>query len=143
MPIEPQLLQKASHNYQLTVVKAMIAAARVDGHIDNEVRQRILNTATPTAITRTDGTLLFDTTSTAITVSLPSASIGKVRVPFKDIGANAGTNNITINRDGTDTIVTSVTGATAAVINVNGDSGYLLSNGVDTWYLFGGYQNLA
>jgi hypothetical protein len=109
-----------------------------DGFVDSEIRQRVLNTVTPTAITKTDGTLLFDSTTTTITVDLPSASIGKVRIPFKDIGANANTNNITLNRVGADTIVTSVTGQTSAVINVNGDYGYLLSNGVDTWYLFGG-----
>lgn len=113
------------------------------GAVECTERLRTLNTATPTAIAYTDGTLLFDTTTTAITVDLPSASVGKVRIPFKDIGANANTNTITLNRVGTDTIVTSVTGQTSAVINVNGDSGYFLSNGVDTWYLIGGYSNVT
>ena len=113
------------------------------GTIECTERLREINTASPAAIQYIDGTLLFDTTSTGITIALPSASIGKVKIPFKDIGANAGTNNITINRDGTDTIVTSTLGNTSVIINVNGDSGYLLSNGVDTWYLIGGYQNLA
>ena len=114
-----------------------------DGHIDSEIRQRLINTASPTAITKLDGTLLFDTTSTAITIDLPSASIGKVKIPYKDIGANAYVNNITINTDGADTVVTSVTGLSSATININGDSGYFLSNGIDTWYLFGAYQNLT
>jgi hypothetical protein len=98
-------------------------------------KQRTLNTATPTAILMDDGILLFDTTSTAITIDLPLANVGKIRIPFKDIGANSATNNITFNRVGSDTIVDSATGQTSTIIASNGYSGQLVSNGVDTWYL--------
>ena len=97
--------------------------------------QRLVNTASPTAILATDGIILFDTTSTTISIDLPSASVGKIRVPFKDAGANSVNNNITINRAGSDTIIDSATAQTSTVISSNGFSGYFLSNGVDKWYL--------
>lgn len=100
-----------------------------------ESDQRLVNTESPTAILATDGVVLFDTTSTAISINLPLASVGKIRVPFKDIGANSVNNNITINRAGSDTIVDSSTAQTSTVISSNGFSGYFLSNGVDKWYL--------
>lgn len=97
--------------------------------------QRIVNTASPTAILTSDGTILFDSAAATISIDLPSASVGKVTVPFKDIGCNSGTNNITISRVGSDTIVDAATGQTSTVIASNGFSGLFLSNGVDTWYL--------
>ena len=97
--------------------------------------QRLVNTASPSAILETDGIILFDTTSTAISIDLPSASVGKIRVPFKDAGANSVNNNITINRAGSDTIIDSATAQTSTVISSNGFSGYFLSDGVDKWYL--------
>jgi hypothetical protein len=97
--------------------------------------QRFINTASPTAILEADGELLFDTTSTAIAIDLPLASVGKIRVPIKDIGANSNANNITFNRVGSDTITDSAKSQTSTIIASNGFSGYFLSNGVDTWYL--------
>jgi hypothetical protein len=98
--------------------------------------QRTVNTASPSAILSTDGTILFDTASTPISINLPLASVGKVKIPFKDIGANSVANNITFNRVGSDTIVDFATGQTTTIIASDGFSGYFLSNGVDTWYLF-------
>mgnify|MGYP001039952099 CR=1 FL=1 len=98
--------------------------------------QRLVDTATPTALLASDGIILFDTSSLAISIDLPLASVGKISIPFKDIGANSNTNNITINRVGSDTIIDSATGQTSTIISSDGFSGELLSNGVDTWYLF-------
>ena len=110
---------------------------------DIETSQRIVNSGTPTGILKTDGTLLFDTTSTAIAIDLPLASLGKLKIPYKDIGANASANPITISTAGSDKLVTSQINQTSVVINSDGDSGAFLSNGVDTWYLLGGYANLT
>lgn len=98
--------------------------------------QRTVNTASPTAILAEDGIILFNTASTAISIDLPLASVGKISIPFKDIGANSSNNNITINRAGSDTIVDSATGQISTIISSDGYAGELLSNGVDTWYLF-------
>ena len=97
--------------------------------------QRIVDTATPTAILVTDGNIMFDTTSTAIAIDLPLASVGLVKVPFKDAGGNSRVNNITINRVGSDTITDSATLQTSTIIAINGYSGVFLSDGVDTWNL--------
>jgi hypothetical protein len=97
--------------------------------------QRLVNTASPTAILEADGAILFDSAAATIAITLPAASVGKIKIPFKDIGANSSVNNITINRAGSDTIVDSATGQTSTIISSNGFSGYFLSNGVDTWYL--------
>ena len=97
--------------------------------------QRLVDTASPTAMLTTDGTILFDSDAATISIDLPAASVGKVSIPFKDIGCNSSVNNITINRAGSDTIVDSATGQTSTIISSNGFSGYFLSNGVDTWYL--------
>jgi hypothetical protein len=97
--------------------------------------QRLINTASPTAILSTDGTILFDSVAATTSINLPAASVGKIKIPFKDAGANSSVNNITINRVGSDTIVDSATGQTSTIISSNGFSGYFLSNGVDTWYL--------
>ncbi len=101
------------------------------------INQRTINTASPSAILMTDGLLLFDTTSVAPTIDLPAASVGRIEIPFKDIGANASINNITFNRVGADTIVDNLTGQTSTVVASNGFAGKFVSNGVDTWYLMG------
>ena len=97
---------------------------------------RTVNTASPTAILVTDGVILFDTSSTAISIDLPLANLGTYAIPFKDIGCNSSSNNITFNRAGSDTITDINTGQTSSIIATNGASGYFKSNGTDTWHLF-------
>ena len=97
--------------------------------------QRLVTVASPTAILISDGSILFDTNSNPISITLPLASVGKVIIPFKDIGCNAATNNITINRAGTDTIVDIAVGQTSTVIIADGYSAAFVSNGVDTWHV--------
>jgi len=104
--------------------------------LDNQsgTNQRVVNTASPSAILLADGLILFDTTSTAISIDLPAASgLGEVRI--KDIGANSSLKNITFNAVGSDTIVDSSTGQTTTIIASDGFSGSFQNNGVDTWYL--------
>lgn len=72
-------------------------------------------TASPYAPAATD-TLALVNVAGAVTVNLPAAS-GRSGYPItiKDISGNAATNNITINRNGADTIE----GKTSIVINNN------------------------
>jgi len=73
--IEPQLLQKASHNYQLTVVKAMIAAARVDGHIDNEEQGKIFQAVAKMNLSADNKGRIFDLLNQPITVEEIAQSV--------------------------------------------------------------------
>jgi hypothetical protein len=71
-----------------------------------------------------------DTTS-SVTFTLPAAngvSAGRF-YEFKDTTGNAGTNNIIINRAGSDTI----DGATSVTLNVNYQSVRLISDGTSKW----------
>ena len=71
--------------------------------------------SSPYAVTAGDHTIRVDTSTIAITVNLPTLSGDDGReLIIKDSG-NAGTNNITINRNGSDTIE----GATSYTINTN------------------------
>lgn len=97
--------------------------------------QREINTASPTAILLTDGFLLFDSTLTAISIDLPSASIGRVKIPFKDAGTNSESKSIQFLAVGLDKIVDTLPDQTSTLISSNGFTGAFLSNGVDTWYL--------
>ena len=45
--------------------------------------QRLVDTATPTALLASDGIILFDTSSLAISIDLPLASVGKISIPLK------------------------------------------------------------
>lgn len=76
------------------------------------------------------------TNAGARTVTLIAANAVRAGWFFtvKDGNANAGTNNVTINRAGGDTIVSTATGATSVVINTNGGTAKFISNGVDTWF---------
>lgn len=76
-----------------------------------------------------------DTSSAAVTVNLPAIvgsgweGNGGEMIIVKDAAANAGTNNITINPNGSDTI----DGAASLVISTNGGVARLVSDGAGDW----------
>lgn len=80
------------------------------------------------------------TATGAVTITLPSATsswnstdnVGRT-YEIADCGANASVNNITINRAGTDTIISNVTGGTSVVINGNGDTIKITAINSSTW----------
>ena len=77
----------------------------------------------------------ISTTGSVVTASLNSATnypAGQTLI-FKDIGGNAGTNNIRIQPSGSQTI----DGATGLVISSTSGSATLVSNGVDGFYIVG------
>lgn len=74
------------------------------------------------------------TTSSAITVNLPQISAlakDKIVINIKDGGFNAGTNNITVNRAGSDLI----DGQTSYVLNTDSESITLVNDGGTNWYI--------
>lgn len=77
-----------------------------------------------------DRVILVDHTGTApVTVNLPSASI-KRRITVTDSGGNSSVNNITISRNGGDTIL----GATTFVLSGDYNSVNLFSDGGTRWF---------
>jgi len=75
------------------------------------------------------------TTGSVVTASLNSATnypAGQTLI-FKDVGGNAGTNNIRIQPSGSQTI----DGATSLIISSTSGSATLVSNGVDGFYIVG------
>ena len=81
-----------------------------------------------------DRVIGVDTSSTAITIGLPTAN--SVRKGFiltvKDIKGQSDTNNITIARGGTDTI----DGHASLTINNPFAAVSLVSSGATTWHIF-------
>ncbi len=83
--------------------------------------------------TRTDYIIGVDTTSSAVTITLPiivSSDEGR-RWVVKDEGGNAATNNITIATEGSETI----DGASTDVIDVNYGKGGYYSDGTNLFIL--------
>lgn len=71
--------------------------------------------------------------SSPLTITLPAASsVSEGRkYTIKDESGNAGTNNITINRAGSDTI----DGETSIIINGNYDSVVIYRGASSSWYI--------
>ncbi len=80
-----------------------------------------------------DYLLLADTTSTAITITLPAHEAGR-KIIIKDVGFNASTNNITLARSGGTGNIDDYAGN--RIIANNGASWTLISNGTN-WYIVG------
>lgn len=70
------------------------------------------------------------TTTGACDVTLPLASAGGRLVDIIDTGSNASVHNVTISRQGSDTI----NGDISATLNQNGQSITLISDGTSSWY---------
>lgn len=82
--------------------------------------------------TSPDYMLFADTTSTAISITLPSHDAGR-KVIIKDIGFNASVNNITLVRAGSTGTIEDYSGS--RIIATNGASISLMSNGTN-WYIY-------
>jgi uncharacterized membrane protein YebE (DUF533 family) len=70
-----------SQDYQLTLIKAMIAAARADGHIDATEQQRIFDTINKMDLSTELKALMFDLLSKPINVS--EIALGAVNLEQK------------------------------------------------------------
>jgi len=66
-----------------------------------------------------------------VTITLPAASAGVQTYTIADVGGSAGTYNIVIAADGTDTIG----GASSFTINAAYNSIIIYSDGTDAWLL--------
>jgi len=86
---------------------------------------------TPYTALTTDSFILIDTSGGAFTLNLPTAVNNQNIYYIKDKTGNAGTNNITIDGNGTETI----DGALTAVISTNYASVSIFSNGAN-WFIF-------
>jgi len=65
---EPVVDGAMSEEYQLTLIKAMIAAAKSDGHIDRDEQQKIFTTVDKMELSPEDKGMLFDLLSLPISV---------------------------------------------------------------------------
>ena len=82
--------------------------------------------------TEDDAIVGVDTTSSAVTVTLGSDLVSEGRIIIiKDVGGNAGTNNITIATEGSETI----DGAASTSISTNYGVVRLFSDGTN-WFSF-------
>jgi hypothetical protein len=76
-----------------------------------------------------------DATTTNRHVQLPAAnsvSAGQILIVM-DLAATAATGNITVNRAGSDTIVTTSTAQTSVTITANGSAILFISDGTSVW----------
>ena len=67
-PLPNTLQNHASDSYQVTLIKAMIAAAKADGHIDSDEQARIFETVETLALPAEQKALIFDLLSKPISV---------------------------------------------------------------------------
>ncbi len=86
----------------------------------------------PYSTLATDYVIGGDTSVDVLTIDLTSTTVTAGRtVIVKDVGGNAGTNNITITTEGAETI----DGAASFVINTNYESVSLVSDGTN-WFIY-------
>jgi len=111
----------------------------INGGVSHKITE--VDTATYT-IAITDYTIATDYTATgAVTLTLPSAATCFIdgtgcEFKIKDSGCNANTNNITINRDGTDTIIDSATGQTSTIMTVSCGALSIQAKDASTWIAY-------
>jgi len=107
-----------------------VASLTVNGSIAMKITS-IDNGDSPYSITATDHIILADSFGGAITINLPACSSNSGRIIIvKDVGAGAGSNNITISRDGSDQI----DGSTSIAINTNRGYVQLVCDGSQFWH---------
>jgi hypothetical protein len=106
----------------------------------NKTKITNLGASTYTMTQANDALAVQYTTTGTVTVTLPAASAsfdstinrGRRFLIF-DAGCNASVNNITVQRAGSDTIVTTTTGNTSTVINSDGGTIDILAISATTW----------
>ncbi|MDH3588753.1 MAG: right-handed parallel beta-helix repeat-containing protein [Gammaproteobacteria bacterium] len=106
------------------------------GQFDGAMRyrgKRIHNTDSPYTIGDDDYLIRCRSSTGAITVTMPAAGNNERVVVVKDEDGSAGSNNITINRAGSDTI----DGATSEVIDVDWGGRVFDDDGVSEWLVIG------
>ena len=93
--------------------------------------QYVSVSTTPYTVLSSDEILLVDSSSAAITVNLPAAADNdKRRLTIKDAGGQAGTNNITVDPNGAETI----DGETTYLLDTNYESIDVVCDGTG-WYI--------
>lgn len=115
----------------------------VNGSVGKKIQT--VNSASATLDDTAEFISVTYTATGAVILTLPSGaavwnsgdSIGITYI-IADNGANAGTNNITINRDGSDTIITTTTGNTSVGITTDGGVIMIQLINATTWKVFGG-----
>lgn len=63
------LTRENSYDYQLTIIKAMIATAKADGHIDQSEQRRIFQAVEKMSLSSEDKGIVFDLLSVPISIS--------------------------------------------------------------------------
>ena len=107
-----------------------VATLTVNGSVATKITS-INNSHSPYSITATDHIILADSFGGAITINLPACSSNSGRIIIvKDVGAGAGSNNITISRNGSDQI----DGSVSIAINTNRGYVQLVSDGSQFWH---------
>jgi len=82
------------------------------------------------------------TATGAVTLTMPSAAAcysadgHGCQFLIKDTGANAATNNITVNRAGSDTFVTTATGQTSNTISTDGGAFWIHAISASSWAVY-------
>jgi len=116
---------------------AVATTAFVANKIEYEVNKQIIVAAITKTLAEADkGTIMVNHTATApVTITLPAVS-ALVEAPrtnywIVDTGLSAGTNAITINPTGADTI----DGTTSALIDSDGESVVLFNDGSSKWFI--------
>ena len=67
-----------SESYQLTLMKAMIAAAKADGHIDQDEQKRIFEAVEQMGLSSEDKGLMFDLLNTPISINEIANSVSSL-----------------------------------------------------------------
>lgn len=96
----------------------------------SDYKRTIVNAATYTILSSDDIISVTYTVTGTCTLTLPNITQKKIYTII-DEGGNAATNNITINADGSDTIV----GTSSLVINGNYGSVVIYNDDISSWYL--------
>ena len=103
------------------------------GSIQNDGIVTVSNSESPYTILDTDYTVLVNANGGNVTINLPTASGNKGRQIFFKVTTDPGSNVITIQRQGSDTIDG---GSETTQLNTQYDALSCISDGTTRWYIF-------